>query len=278
MAIQQRIINGSNTEIYAGGGNFITQSAPTNFHGFWTRKILAEGETITDYKEVTAAEKSTIEAADTKWVEPSKELLAETATVGIAYNPKTGYFELNTLTDITTEQVRLILRFLQRPPYNVFVSSNIRHRLRTNLWMASGESTSDVPVSLPQVFLDWSAVEVINLNNGAVNFETKINGSGTFRNCIRLHTILSVFRFNSAPNAQTFRNCEQLRSFRLRQLAYDIDLHWSPLIDLESIQYMVDNATNTAPITITLHPDAHARLTEELIAQAAEKQITFATT
>lgn len=207
------------------------------------------------------------------------ELIATAKAAGIAYNPKTGYFEYNTLTDITAEQIRLILLFPQRPPYNVFVNNDIRHRLRTNLWIACGESTSDVPVSLPQVFLDWSAAEVITLDNGISDaYSTKINGSGTFRGCTSLHTILGVFRFNSAPNAEAFRNCTQLRSFRLRQLAYDIDLHWSPLIDLESIQYMVDNATNTAPINITLHPDAHARLTEELIAQAAEKQITFATT
>ena len=280
MAIQQRIINGSNTEIYAGGGNFITQSAPTNFHRFWPRKILAEGETADDYREVTPAEKASIEAADAKWVEPSEELLAETATAGIAYNPKTGYFELNTLTDITTEQIRLILLYIQRPPYNVFASNHSRNLLRTNLWLASGQSTSDEPVSLKQIFLGWSAAEVINLNNGLTEetYSTRINGTGTFKNCTKLIRILGPFRFYPAPDAQAFLNCTQLRSFPLRDVAYDIDLHYSPNIDLDTLIYMVTYAINKSPITITLHPDAHARLTEELIAQAAEKQITFATT
>ena len=229
---------------------------------------------------MTPAEKASIEAADAKWVEPSKELLAETATAGIAYNPKTGYFELNTLTDITTEQIRLILLYIQRPPYNVFAPNHSRNLLRTNLWLASGQSTSDEPVSLKQIFLGWSAAEVINLDNGLIDktFSTRINGTGTFRNCTKLIRILGPFRFNPAPDAQAFLNCTQLRSFPLRDVAYDIDLHYSPNIDLDTLIYMVTYAINKSPITITLHPDAHARLTEELVAQAAEKQITFATT
>lgn len=55
MAIQTRIINELYTEIYVGEGNFITQSAPTNFHQFYTRKILTESESIDDFREVTAA-------------------------------------------------------------------------------------------------------------------------------------------------------------------------------------------------------------------------------
>ena len=39
-----------------------------------------------------------------------------------------------------------------------------------------------------------------------------------------------------------------------------------------------DNAANTTPITITLHPDAYARLTDEIITAATAKQINFVTT
>lgn len=54
MAIEQRIVNNSLTEIYViGGGNFITQSQPTNFHHFFTRKILTPTEDISDFREVT---------------------------------------------------------------------------------------------------------------------------------------------------------------------------------------------------------------------------------
>lgn len=52
----------------------------------------------------------------------------------------------------------------------------------------------------------------------------------------------------------------------------------SPLLSLESISYMIENATNTAAITITLHPTAYARVSDELFALAAEKNITIAST
>lgn len=93
------------------GGNFITQAFPTNFHQFWTKKILTASEKISDFKEVTAAEKTTIENKDKEWEEPSEELIAQckSADTDILYNVQTGYFEYNGLTDITTKQMRDIL-------------------------------------------------------------------------------------------------------------------------------------------------------------------------
>ena len=90
MAIQSRTINGLLTEIYVGEGNFITQSFPTNFHKFWTKKILTSSENIEDFKEVTSAEKTTIENKDKEWEEPSEELIAQckSADTDILYNTK----------------------------------------------------------------------------------------------------------------------------------------------------------------------------------------------
>ena len=54
---------------------------------------------------------------------------------------------------------------------------------------------------------------------------------------------------------------------------------------MESLQYLVNNASNTAPITITVHPDVYAKLTDEANADwyavntaAQAKNIAFATT
>ena len=48
---------------------------------------------------------------------------------------------------------------------------------------------------------------------------------------------------------------------------------------------MIEHASNTSPITITVHADVYAKLTDEsntdwhaLMASAAAKNITFATT
>ena len=64
MAIETRIINSSFTELYTGGGYYMTQARATLVHDFWTQKILAPTESIDDFKEVTAAERAKLEAAD----------------------------------------------------------------------------------------------------------------------------------------------------------------------------------------------------------------------
>lgn len=48
-----------------------------------------------------------------------------------------------------------------------------------------------------------------------------------------------------------------------------------PYLQRESIRFMIDNATNTSAITITLHADAYARLTEEDKAAATAKNINL---
>ena len=87
-----------------------------------------------------------------------------------------------------------------------------------------------------------------------------------------------IYMTNLPANQYLFYDCPKLETVYLCAIKTSFNIIGAPLLSLTSIQYMVDNAANTTPITITLHPDAHARLTEELIAQAAEKQITFATT
>ena len=102
---------------------------------------------------------------------------------------------------------------------------------------------------------------------------------GFCTSCPRLRIIdMYIYMTKLRDNEQLFINCPKLETVYLCAIKKSFNIIYSPLLSLASIQYMVDNAANTTPITITLHPDAHARLTEELIAQAAEKQITFATT
>lgn len=81
----------------------------------------------------------------------------------------------------------------------------------------------------------------------------------------------------SAKWNNTFGYCTALEDVRIRNLRSSLSFKDSSKLSLSSLQYLVTNASNTSPITITLHPDAYARLTDELIAQATAKQINFAT-
>ena len=74
-----------------------------------------------------------------------------------------------------------------------------------------------------------------------------------------------------------FTGCKALKEVWLINLSDDISLYASAMLSYDSIDYMVSNAANTKPITITLHADAFARCTPELLAKAAEKNITITT-
>ena len=128
--------------------------------------------------------------------------------------------------------------------------------------------------------LDMS--DCFNRNRNLEVFVTRMcvigNLSGAFNGCTKLTTVkIHTLQFATSVK-NCFAGCSSLTTVELTRLKLSISFADSPLLSLSSMQYLVDNAANTTPITITLHPDAHARLTEELIAQAAEKQITFATT
>ena len=63
-----------------------------------------------------------------------------------------------------------------------------------------------------------------------------------------------------------------------------MNISGSPYLSLDSLQFLIQEATNTSPITITVHADVYAKIQDEtqtewhaLIASAQEKQITFAT-
>ena len=74
-----------------------------------------------------------------------------------------------------------------------------------------------------------------------------------------------------------FSNLRNLEDVTIRTKV-SIKLSECPKLSYSSIEYIVTNAANTKPITITLHPDAYARVTEEIFAAAAEKNITIAST
>lgn len=273
MAIQQRTVNGSLTEIYVGGGNFITQSFPTNFHQFWTKKILTSSENIEDFKEVTSAEKTTIENKDKEWKEPSEEMVAHMASLGVRYNASTGFFECGDVYDLTEAQAKatdLALRYIHNTNNAMFMFAGTSLYVYPDIRIYAGGGY----INGERLFQSNGHLKYVNLSD-TIDFNAM---SMMFRLCPELRTIQGL---RMAPNCPTplepFEGCSKLENLELAGLRTDIELPDSPLLSLASIQYMIDNAANTSPITITLHADAYARLTDEIIAAATAKQINFAT-
>lgn len=292
MAIQERIVNGTFTEIYVnGGGNFITQSRPTHFHQFCRRRILTASESMDDFKEVTEAEKTALEKSDARWKEPSEELIAQAETAFATYNRSTGFFELNGLTDITEQEMRDILQWGSYSTQMIvgkatasYYSSYVYPAIRTTLPNVP-KTFITTPVYPPLVWCqnfeiirfgvsstEYNLFPVFDLNSSL-----PLYGARRLREISDYLTLSTVIRIGGSWDTSYIYN-PLLETIYLWKLAYSVDMQYLPALSLASIRFAVENAANTSPITITLHPDAYARVTDELFTLATAKQITIATT
>lgn len=276
--INQRITTNGESVIYVGGGNFITQAKPTNFHQFWTQKILLENETVADFKELTAAERSAIEAADAKWTRPPQSFIDGWNNACIdyvrnppravgQYNESTGYFELNGLTDITYQQAMDIYRYTSNGVTmdNLNVMGYGFAQFRTNLPPSSGAYW----VQISYLFSLNSILEVVRLPQYYPS-EVKLepNTRDAFAGCYKLREIINVMEAPShVSDAYTWQNtfwrCESLETVWIKNLYGNISFPHSSLISSDSISYLVENRTtaHTDVITVTVHTDVFAKLT-----------------
>ena len=276
-----------------GGGNFVTEASPTNFHTFAPKRILLNGQSADDYKEVTPAERSAIEAADAKFVVPPQMFIdiwnAAAGTFG-RYNPLTGFFELNGLTDISyAEAVEIYLQ----GTFDTLNSAGKRFRLRTNLPITANQQCGTVDNSFnSDNFL--MNVQVANVTTPStprrfsaypINIYHKPFGNK------KLEKVIGGIDFHFATNEiNWFKGATNLEEVEIYRLSNSINLGSCSKLNLASFQTLITNADSDSdskahPRNVTVHPDVYAKITDEanaewhaLLAAAAEKNITFVTT
>ncbi|MDE6345371.1 MAG: hypothetical protein K2L55_01710, partial [Muribaculaceae bacterium] len=235
--IQTKIINDSYTAIYVGGGNFITENYPTNFHTFITEKRLLPSDSIDNYKEVTAAQRSVLEAADAKWVRPPQAFIDQWNAACSnrfvnssyyksygRYNEATGFFVLNGITDISyAEAVRI---------YMAYVSGRTTTGYRTNIPVgmanyqdAAAEIRMFTNTEVEKIYGSFSATNAEVLNTGKLREINSIRlGYGSNSVNIR-STSLEIIYF-SAQNKLHYPckiNISNAAKFRLDGIAQIVD-------------------------------------------------------
>ena len=267
MAILQRTVNGSFTEIYIGSNGWITQSAPTNFHQFWKQKILGPDESIDDFREVSETEKAALEKSDAKWEKPSEDFIAQMAALGVTWNADTGFFELNTLVDIGYRE--MIYIYQQSLAYIARALEKGKPYCSYN----QGWTRTYLPIAVNQTNIDFGLNRKLEVLKFTTCFGSEFNWYWNYalRKIIGAITAIGNLNLNPLPALEEV-------TVKLINTTKTVSLQGSPNLSLASLQYMVDNARDVPSATVTLHPDAYARLTEDLIAAAAEKNIVFATT
>lgn len=112
--------------------------------------------------------------------------------------------------------------------------------------------------------------------------------------CVSLREIWGILDFKGLKDTAKFaRQCWSLQFVKIKNLEYNLLLSDTRYINYESLKYAVDNASNSSPITITVHKTTYSYLTgatppteqvggtteewQALVTTAAGKQISFVT-
>lgn len=104
------------------------------------------------------------------------------------------------------------------------------------------------------------------------------NAQSAFMVCTVLREVFGILDLAQCSTPQTPADkATNLEGLYISHLHVDLNMATNPKWRLDCVEFVVENAANTSAITITLHPDAYARLTDGLIASAAAKNINFAT-
>lgn len=206
---------------------------------------------------------------------------------GAVYNEQTGFYELNGLTNITENQMLEIYKFYYPILLDDSITAFAGFTGRTNFPFKVNPGGWVVSLKCDYLCVNAINLEVFNVGveNVTVNYIIPQNMIGMFYRCVKLHTILGEIRVNNVTNFNnSFSSCSALVNFKIKFIKQSISFSDSPLISLESLQYLITNAANTSPITVTVHADVYAKIQDEsqadwhaLIALAQEKRITFAT-
>lgn len=209
---------------------------------------------------------------------------------GAVYNRNTGFYELNGLTDITEEEMKVI--YVQTHVMDklqsfrgVFAGTKFRTNLGFN---RSTMQTNSRPFQFYDSFRENRSLEVLRISYKDIDVSRSViveHLGYAFYFCVKLRKIIGIIRLDKSSGVTSaFDQCLELQDVKLYGLLTNISFAYSPLISIESLQYLITNAANTSPITVTVHADVYAKIQDEgqvdwhaLIETAAAKQITFAT-
>lgn len=168
------------------------------------------------------------------------------------------------------------------------IRTNLPSPLRSGDWGNGGYFSG----STVELCAECPELEVLNLSvrKGGIVIRHLPNAA-TISNCPKLRKIIGVIDLGEVNNSksswgkQPFYNLPELVEARIYMLGASIDLSTCPKLSVASYQYCIQRGrTMTSPITVTVHPDVYAKLTDEtntewhqVLIDAAAKNITFAT-
>lgn len=194
---------------------------------------------------------------------------------GAVYNTETGLYSLSGLDDLTETQI---------------LESYVDTILQVgNYPMRSTRVRTFFPIPYTQDLRYWYFA-ASNLESVQIRKDMSVNAysiDAFCGYCSKLKRVLDIINVENVSGASfsIFTNSPLVEYFRIKNLKKNAVVSDCPLLTQESISYLVDNAANTSAITVQVHPDVYAKLTDSTNTEwyavntaAQDKQISFATT
>lgn len=204
-------------------------------------------------------------------------------SAGAVYNEQTGYYELNGLTDITEEQMRVIYEktwgwWIGLPNLNGFGDSSARTNIPCpdykRLYYQSNcnfSSTFAVTGNLDNLeVLNFNPVRYPNkdftkLSIRAMNWMCQANTKPL--------TIMGTLDVGNVPDNNSLNIGGNIKAINIKNLSKNIKFYGSKVLSKESVLYMINNSAATSAITIGLNKAVYDVMKDDadIIAALAEK-------
>lgn len=204
-------------------------------------------------------------------------------SAGAKYNETTGYYELNGLTDITEEQMRVIYEktwgwWIGLPNLSGFGDSSARTNIPCpdykRLYYQSNcnlSSTFAVTGNLDNlevlnfIPLRYSNESLVRLSIRAMNWMCQGNTKPL--------TIMGTFDVGNVPDNNSLNIGGNIKTINIKNLSKNIKFYNSKVLSKESVLYMINNSAATSAVTIILNKAVYDVMKDDadIIAALAEK-------
>lgn len=185
---------------------------------------------------------------------------------GAKWRPEVMLWSLNGINDLTTEEISAI--YAER-----FVGNN--HSIMSNWWVSTQQrtnmcrATNGSASSIANAFIHSNTIEAATLGT-AVFYSWK----SVFQNCSALRSIVGELNWkymtaSSHIDANVFKGCTSLENVRIKDLKQSVSFADSPRLSKASVLFMIQNASPTSAITITLDEGVRDNLYDDPEIEAA---------
>lgn len=191
---------------------------------------------------------------------------------GATFNDETGYYELNTLTDITEDEMIAIYNAPRLTSEGENSTTFSRSAIRTNL---CSDYWVNETVHLNDTFYYNINIEVAYIKDNNYDGSTVFivqSDTGTFYMCFKLRSVLTngYININGIDATKSFYQCYALEDVKLSGANKSFSLQDCGVLSTDSVRTIIEKESAPAEgITVTLHPDVYDRVIADEGVQAA---------